>query len=261
MIVIRFLAREEIADAGNAFASCFRLAAGGAKWLLLAVLCGVAHPGRAAISTLTQSATLTPQAADFAEEPLTFSQFDPSLGKLQSVRIVLHSTTQLTQQYENTSDQEQAIRARQTFDLLLELPDGTSPVMKDHQRVARTYSASEFDGDIDFDGTSGSTTEYQITSTNQKLLKSRGRLAMFTGSGLASLFLSGNETFQASNKQNQLVAQAQAFAGAEVQIIYSYIAAVPEPAGYGLVAGLVAIIPSVWGLIRRRQATASGMRQ
>jgi len=260
MIVSGIFGRRQLVNAIQAFAACFRGAAGGAKLLLLAGLCGFVNPARAAISVLTESATLSPQAADFTDQPLTFSQFDPGLGKLKSVRIVVHSTTQLTQQYENTSDQEQAIRARQTFDLLLELPDGTTPILKDHQRVARTYSASEFDGDIDFDGTSGSTTDYQIKSTNQKLLKSKGGLAMFTGSGLASLFLSGNETFQASNKQNQVVAQAQAFAGAEVQVIYSYIAAVPEPAGYGLVAGLVAFVPFVLRFVKRRRTAGTGIR-
>ena len=258
MIVSGFFGRRQIANASEAFARCFL--AGGMKLLFVATMCCFVNPAHAAISVLTESVTLLPQAADFTDQPLTFSQFDPGLGKLQSVRIVMHSTTQLTQQYENTSDQEQALRARQTFDLLLELPDGTTPILKDHQRVARTYSASEFDGDIDFDGPSGSTTDYQITSTNQKLLKSRGRLAMFTGSGLASLFLSGNSTFQTVKGQNQFVAQGQAFAGADIKIVYSYIASVPEPAGYGLVAGLAAFVPVMRMLISRRQAAGNRMK-
>jgi hypothetical protein len=223
-----------------------------AKLLLAAAVCCFANLAHAALSTLTVNATLPAQAVDFSDQPLTFSQFDPTLGKLQSVRISVHSTSQLTQQYENTSDQEQTIAARQTLDLILELPDGTTPVIKDRQAVAHTYAASEFDGNIDFDGTSGATTDYGISSTNQKLLKSRAKLAMFTGSQLASLFLSANSDFRASNKGNQLVAEAQAFTGVEVGIIYSYIAAVPEPVDYGLAAGLLAFAPFLCRLCRRK---------
>lgn len=236
-------------------------AASGAKFVFTATVCCQAH---AALSTLTEHATLSPQATDFSDQPLAFAQFDPSLGKLQSVRIVMHSTIQLTQQYENTSDKDQSIRSRQTLDFILELPDGTTPILNDRQSTSRTYSAGAFDGDIDFDGTSGSTTDYEITSTNQKLLKSRAKLAMFTGSGLASIFLSADGTFTASNKQNQLVAQAQAFAGADVQIIYNYIAAVPvpEPVGYGLAAGLAAIVPLIFRFrYHRRQAGCDGIKQ
>ena len=208
-----------------------------------------AGAAQAAISTITETATLPPEAADYTLQPLSFAQFDPSLGKLQSVQIVVHSTMHLTQQFENTSDQEQNIRARQTVDFVLTLPDGTTPFLKDRQVVARTYSVSEFDGTVDFDGTSGSTTDYQISSTNQKRLKSRDKLDMFTGSGLASLFLSANETFQASDEQNQLVAQSQAFAGAKIDVIYNYIA-IPEPVAFGLVAGSVALLS--FGAINRR---------
>ncbi|HWD91566.1 MAG TPA: choice-of-anchor E domain-containing protein [Verrucomicrobiae bacterium] len=223
------------------------------------MLCGLANLAHGAISTITVSAMLSPQAADFSNQPLSFQQFDPGLGKLQSVRVIVRSTIQLSQQFENTSDQDQAIHSRQTLDLVLDLPDGTTPAVKDRQVVARTYSADAFDGDIDFDGTSGSTTDYEITSSNQKLLKSRAKVAMFTGSGLANLFLSADGTFTASNKQNQLVAQAQALAGVEVQIIYNYIAVVPEPVAYGLAAGVLAFFPIIG--LRLRKSGRGWIRQ
>lgn len=228
-----------------------------AKLFLAAILCCSASSAHAAISSLSVEATLSPQAADFSDQALTFSQFDPSLGKLKSVQVIVRSTVQMMQQYENTSDKNQAIRSRETLDWVLELPDGTTPILRDRQTVKRNYSAEAFDGTVDFDGESGSTTDYEITSTNQKVIKSKARLAMFTGSGLADLFLSANGTFKASNKENQLVAQTQAFAGAEVRIIYNYIAdiaVVPEPVSYGMVAGLLAFFPLIGRLRRRRTA-------
>jgi hypothetical protein len=222
----------------------FPVVASGARLVFPIALCCLANPTYAALSTITMTTSLPEEAADFSDQPLSFQQFDPSLGKLKSVRIILRSSSTLTQQYENTSDKDRSIRSRQTLDFVLELPDAATRILKEREAVSHSYSTSAFDGDIDFDGTSGGTTEYDITTTNQKLLKSRAKLAMFTGSGLADIFLSATTTFQASKKSpDQLVAEAQALTGADVTIIYSYIAAVPEPLWYGLSAGAIAFIP------------------
>ena len=209
---------------------------------------------------MTVNASLPQLAADYVDQPLSFQQFDPSLGRLKSVRIIVDSKSTLKQGYENTSDTDRTIRSRQTLDFLLELPDATTKILKDRQEVTHKYSVSAFDGNIDFDGTSGGTTEYDISTTSQKLLKSQARLAMFTGSGLGNLFLSADTTFLASQKGDLPVTQAEALAGADVTIVYDYVAVapvavVPEPIWYGLSAGVVALVP-VYRRLRQRKSTS-----
>ena len=221
----------------------FPLVVSGARLVFPVALCCLANPTYAALSTISVTTSLLPQTADFSDQPLAFQQFDPGLGNLKSVRIIVHGNSALTQQYENTSDQDLNIHSRQTLDFILELPDAATRILEDREAVSHSYSLSAFDGNVDFDGASGGTTVYGIATTNQKLLKDQAKLAMFTGSGLADIFLSATTTFQASKKTtDQLLAQAQALAGADITIIYSYIAAAPEPAWYGLSAGAIALV-------------------
>jgi len=234
-----------------------KTAVGGKLFLALA-LCCFANLAHAALSTITVNASLSPQAADYSDEPLSFQEFDPSLGRLKSVRVILRSKSILKQEYENTSDTDRPIRLRQTLDFILELPDATTKILKDRQRVTHKYSTGAFDGDIDFDGTSGGATEYDISTTNQKLLKSRARMAMFTGSGLANLFMSADTTFLVSQKGDVPVTQTEASAGADVTIIYNYIAVAPEPIWYGLFAGVVALV-SVFSHRGHRKSTSDGV--
>src|SRR3974390_3467726 len=64
----------------------FRLVSGAEmKWVLAVAFFLMARPAGAALSTLSTYATLSPQTADFVNRPLSFAEFDPSLGKLQSV--------------------------------------------------------------------------------------------------------------------------------------------------------------------------------
>jgi hypothetical protein len=221
----------------------FPVVVSGARLVFPVTFYCLANPASAALSTISVTTSLSPQTADFSNQPLAFQQFDSGLGNLKSVRIIVHGNSTLTQQFENTSDQDLNIHSHQTVDFILELPDAATQILEDREAVSHSYSLSAFDGNVDFGGTSGSTTQYGITTTNQKLLKDQAKLAMFTGSGLADIFLSATTTFQASKKTtDQLLAQAQALAGADVTIIYSYIAAAPEPGCYGLSGGVIALV-------------------
>jgi hypothetical protein len=198
--------------------------------------------GYAAISTVTVTASLRPELANFADVPLSFQQFDPSLGKLSSVEIILQGTGQITQQYENTAYQGDSERVRQTLNLVLAMPNGNGKgsFLKAHQAENHQYSGGSYDGAIDFGGTSGETGIYDITASDEKLLQGKKNLAMFTGSGLADLFLSAKAPFHAVHPAKSSIVEAWALTGADITITYHYIPA-PEPAWYGLSAGALGL--------------------
>lgn len=215
--------------------------AGSFKLLLAAMLCCGANRANAAISTLTETVSLSPQLAAFSGVPVGFQKFDPSLGKLSSVQIILQGTGEFTQRYENMANQHDTARMRQSLDLILTLPNSGQPFLKAHQVEKHRYSADAFDGVIDFDGSSGKTGVYGVTAENEKVLSSRNNLALFTGSGLADIFLSTRAPFHISGVGQSSAFEAMALTGVDITVIYSFISA-PEPAWYGLLAGGLALI-------------------
>lgn len=211
------------------------------------VMSCLAMPGSAhsAIVTETVAASLAPQATDFSDQQIGIQQFDPSLGALQSVEVILQGTGQMIQQYENRAPNSSSITFGQTLNSALTLPGGQN--INIQQSENHTYSAGSFDHVLDFGGTSGGTYNYDVSASSHQLYV--GDLAAFTGSGLAYLFLSGNATFQISDFTGNLIVSGSTTSGADVSVIYTYDAIyVPEPASYGSAIGAAAMLLGIVGV-------------
>src|SRR5207248_1184040 len=100
------------------------------------VLCSFCAETKAALSSVTVS---VPQQEDFSDMPVTFQKFDPSLGTLASVEIILQGTGQMTQQFENRAHSSNSARMRQTVDLSLTMQDANSPLLSTSQTEKHKY--------------------------------------------------------------------------------------------------------------------------
>src|ERR1700754_4706923 len=98
--------------------------AGGAKVFLAVVLCCCGSRAGAALSTISETVSLAPELTVFTGAPVTFQKFDPSLGKLSSVEVIVQGTGDLTQRYENISKHSTSVQFHQSVEWLLTLPNG-----------------------------------------------------------------------------------------------------------------------------------------
>jgi len=221
------------------------------KFFFVVLLCCICIHVEAALSSITVTASVPQQSSDFSDMPVTFQKFDPSQGKLASIEILLQGNGQLTQEFENRANSHNSARVRQTLLLNLTMPDANKSFLSASQTEKHKYAAGPYDGVVDFDGTSGETDIYDVTASNEKLLRSRKDLAMFTGSDLVEMFLSSDSFFHISSGKNAMFG-VEAMTGADITIIYNYTS-VPEPVWYGLLAGALALIGAL-----RLQARNSG---
>ncbi len=224
----------------------FRFWAGNSLKLVFSLIfCGGCLHAEAALSSISVTVSV-PQQEDFSDLPITFQQFDPTLGKLSSVEIILTGTGELTQQFENRASTRNSARIRQTVTLSLTMADANKPLLSAKQTEKNKYKADPFDGDIDFGGTSGVTGIYDFTASDDEVLQTKKNLAMFTGTGLADMFLSSESRFHISSGKNASFA-IDSLTGADITVIYNYIT-VPETAWVGGLAGTVGL---VWALRSR----------
>ncbi|HEX4265918.1 MAG TPA: choice-of-anchor E domain-containing protein [Verrucomicrobiae bacterium] len=229
--------------------------ASGWKFFIAVLLCCCGNGAGAAMSTITETVSLTPELTDYSDAPVAFQKFDASLGRLCSVEIILQGTGELTQQYENTSKRAASKQFHQSLELLLTLPDARHPFLKARQNENHNYRADAFDGDVDFGGASGDASTYAVAGEDRTRLTSRQRLGFFTGSGLADLFLSTRTRFN-GRANAKSIREAQVLAGADITIVYNYVpvsppvlVSVPEPDGYAVGTGLVGLVAAMaWPL-------------
>ena len=221
------------------------------KFVFGILTCCICNHSEAALSSLSVSVSV-PQQEDFSDLPITFQKFDPTLGKLSSVEIILQGNGEMTQQFENRAHSQNSARIRQTVLFTLTLPNANNPLLSASQTERHKYSAGPFDGTIDFGGTSGATGVYDVTASADTLLQSRKSLAMFTGTDLGEMFLSSDTSFHIASGKNASFA-IDALTGADITIIYNFIT-IPEPVWFGGLAGALALACALrFGAQRQRQ--------
>src|SRR5262249_39988717 len=107
-----------------------------------------------AVQSVTKTLTFPAAQTDYSISGL-IGQFDPSLGTLQSVTITNSGCITSDLRVENTStNSPSVITGTVSGNLTLTGPNGLS-IQTNLSQYAGSYSATSFDGQLDFAGTSG----------------------------------------------------------------------------------------------------------
>jgi hypothetical protein len=191
---------------------------------LLALASGAASAG-----TITHTVEADRAATDFNDQALTFEKFDTLGGtrELTSISFSLFGEVDGTAKVENLSDTSGAeITALTSALLTLESYNGHELVTA-LPSVLNEFSATSFDGVVDWAGTSGKTFDNVYSNaTEANYIVDEVILDMFTGSGSIDTFLSANANTQATGGGN-IFSGFETFADGAVTITYHHQAVTP----------------------------------
>lgn len=192
--------------------------------------------------------TISVTVTDWSDS-LTIPQFNPALGTLQSVKIVLNGHVEGSAAYESLDNDPALVNLDLVAEIILTRPDAS--VLVSVLPLANvSENAGAFDGAIDFDGDSGSTFDgLSADEMDMTTLNSPADLLLFTGLGNVLLPISANGQSAATGPGNitQLFSTS---AGADVQVTYTY-AAVPEPASCVLACAALAGLAVIGRRLRK----------
>jgi len=183
--------------------------------LVSLLLGGTAH---AASVTYSDSVPLT--STEYTAY-LTFSQFDPGLGNLDSIDFWLEGFVSGTVKFENESSSSGTVNYALQATITLQRPDTTTLVV-----TLPTYGGSEgvaaYDGITDYAGDSGRTYPSLSNTLGNAVNYSDGAtLLLFTGLGDITLPVHALSTSYASGP-GDMSSQFSTSASAEVEVTYNY---------------------------------------
>jgi uncharacterized repeat protein (TIGR01451 family) len=167
----------------------------------------------------TQTLTFPGTATDFSLQQ-ALNQFDPALGALQSVVVTESGSITSAIKVENTSPSPATINATVSGTMNLSGPGISGPLAL--QQNAGSFSATGYDGNLDFGGTSGITFAPQTASGSTQITLTGSQLSAFEGTGTVTLTESANATSSASGSGNLVVSIAST-GQSTVSVIYNYI--------------------------------------
>lgn len=177
---------------------------------------------------------------------VTIPQFNPTLGILDSIEFSLAGHVEGDASYESLDAAPATVTLELAAEIELQRPDN-SVLVAALPLVQTVENAAAHDGNIDFDGPSGST--FDNLSGDQTEMATLGPpvlpsdLAIFVGFGSISLPVEASGASQGSGAGNLLL-QFHTSASADVAVTYNYT--VPEPGSLAL------LTLGALGLLRRR---------
>ena len=168
------------------------------------------------------------------------TQFNPSLGSLQSVTIDVRGAGAFVQPFNHSGGGDRQLSGVRDLHLVLENSNGEALVRLGQAHPFPTSGHSSGSG---LDGNSGSRIQ-RVTIAGQETLTSQEALMQFTGCGLADLFLSArNEPGEQFLFGHNLLTGMWVM-GENIKVTYYYsLVAVPEPST--LIAGVFAVLTLV----------------
>lgn len=185
--------------------------------------------GAANAAVITDTVEADRAATNFTDQVLTFDKFDTLGGtrELVAVNISLFGEIDGVAKVENFSASSGAeITALISALLKLTSFDGTQLVTA-LPEVYKEFSASAFDGEADWAGTSGHTfDDVYANATQANYITDQAILDMFTGTGAIDTYLSASANTQASGGGN-IFSGFETFADGAVTITYEHKAVTP----------------------------------
>lgn len=187
----------------------------------------------ATAETVTYSASVDTQLTNFTQE-VSVSQFNASLGELQSVMIDLRGFVSGSARVENEGPSATNITAMLGAEISLSTSTGEELAVV-LPSIDQAIMLESFDGTLDFGGLSGRSLDDQFADAMDTGFVTGSDMAPFIGGGDIDLILEAiaTSTFTGSGNLTQSV---RTFASAEIDVTYDYtaVATVPVPAAASL---------------------------
>ncbi|MBK1989161.1 PEP-CTERM sorting domain-containing protein [Sphaerospermopsis aphanizomenoides BCCUSP55] len=199
----------------------------------------VATAGAANAASISYTASSGDFTATNFTQTLSLQQFDSSLGTLNSVTLDIVGYINGNAKFESLDKSASLITAN--ISATLNLTQGGTTLFSLNPNNSQSYSATAFDGNIDFAGTSGSQLNNIIDEevATQTLTND---LTAFIGSGNVDFLLSAIADSKVTGSGN-IISQIGTLAKGQLKVTYNYTSAnsakVPEPSallGFGLIA-------------------------
>jgi hypothetical protein len=178
-------------------------------------------------ATQTQSVTATfDPFTTGGSQTQAVAQFDPSLGTLTDVQIILNGKLTSDVKVENLDGAASNVSAQVNGNLTLQGPGSVSASVTPSINENTTLSAS--DGTLDYSGTSGKDFGDQSAQASKTIDLAAGSndLSAWIGTGTVSLTESAQSTSTVSGSGNEQV-HINSKGSGTVQVIYSYTPAPP----------------------------------
>jgi hypothetical protein len=179
-------------------------------------------------STIDQTPLTLTKTVTFASAPTDFNlqgmldQFDPSLGALQEIDITHAGSITSDIKVENTSTSSgSVINGTVSGDLTLQAPGGVNDKLSLSQ-YAGTFTARAFDGQIDFQGDSGSDFGQKTANGSNQIVLTGSAITPYVGTGQVQLTETGHATSTAEGGGN-LVVNVLSTGQSSITVVYKYI--------------------------------------
>ncbi len=170
--------------------------------------------------TLTQTINFNETETDFSLAE-AIDQFNPALGNLQSITIQHSGHVTSSIRVENTSTGSTS-NIRATVAGTLTLTGGGATIELTPTDNVGTFSASRFDGILDFAGSSGKTFAPHTASASRELVISGTAMNPFLGTGTVS-FTENVEAASTASGGGNLRTEILSTGGSTVVVTYSYV--------------------------------------
>ena len=217
-----------------------------AKFFTAFVVAALVSGAAARADLITYSVSSPPGLGTFLVPDWTaliaVPKFDPALGTLNSIVFSMTGLVQGAARGENTGTSSGSeVKLSLASGLTLTRPGGGPALVVATPLAINLFSASVFDGVVDFAGTSGATFSGLLgTKFNSARYESAADLALFTGAGTIDLPLSAVGASRATGG-GTIISLFDTESRGEVTVSYRYTSssAVPEPRVYGAVGALL----------------------
>jgi hypothetical protein len=173
------------------------------------------------LQTITKTITIPTTPTNFSLGGL-INQFDPSLGNLQSVQIANAGSITSTIAVENTSTSSpSSITATVSGQLQLVGPNAIG-MNTNLSQNAGNFSATTYDGQLDFGGSSGMNFGPKTANGQQSVTLTGVQMAPFIGTGSVQFTENATATSTANGGGN-LVASITSTGTAAITVTYNYL--------------------------------------